>query len=131
MEKLALGCSAFTGTSPAFVIALSLVILWAVSGPFFHYSELWQMVINTATTIVTFLMVFLIQRAQNKDMISIHAKLNELIAAQEGASNMLVNIEDATEQELLQLKKRFIALSGPEDQTTHAKSVANLEEEAY
>ncbi|MEP6757342.1 MAG: low affinity iron permease family protein, partial [Chthonomonadales bacterium] len=58
MEKLALGCSSFTGTSPAFVIALSLVILWAVSGPFFHYSEMWQMVINTATTIVTFLMVF-------------------------------------------------------------------------
>ncbi|CAN5506906.1 hypothetical protein BH10CYA1_BH10CYA1_40220 [soil metagenome] len=126
MEKLALSCSAFAGTSPAFVIALTLVVAWAVSGPFFHYSPVWQMVINTFTTIVTFLMVFLIQRAQNKDMISIHAKLNELIAAQEGASNMLVNIEDATESELIQLKQRFVELSGPEDATTHAKSVASL-----
>jgi low affinity Fe/Cu permease len=87
------------------------------------------MVINTATTIITFLMVFLIQRAQNKDILSIHAKLNELIAAKEGASNKLVNIEDCSEEELLKLKDSFRSLSSPEDSSTHAKSITEVAQE--
>jgi len=126
MEQLAHGCSNFAGTSLAFALALILVITWALTGPLFHYSEVWQMVINTATTIITFLMVFLIQRAQNKDILSIHAKLNELIAAQEGASNKLVNIEDETEEELIKIRDKYRALSGPDDQGTEHKSVVEL-----
>lgn len=129
MEKFALGCSSFSGTSLAFTLALLLVILWAACGPIFKYSEIWQMVINTATTIITFLMVFLIQRAQNKDILSIHAKLNELIAAQEGASNKLVNIEDATEEELINLRDQYRELSGPDDEGTERKSLAQLGEQ--
>jgi len=92
-----------TGSSPAFLIALGVVLLWAISGPFFNFSETWQLVINTGTTVITFLMVFLIQKTQNKDSKAIHLKLNELIAAHEGASNRMVDIEDITEHELDQL----------------------------
>jgi len=90
----------WTGTSAAFGLALLAVIIWAAVGPFFGYSDTWQLVINTGTTIVTFLMVFLIQRSQNKDSIAIHLKLNELVAAVNGASNRLINIEDLTEDEI-------------------------------
>lgn len=100
----------FTGSSPAFIGAVSIVLLWAVTGPFFNYSENWQLVINTSTTIITFLMVFLIQKAQNKDGKAIQLKLNELIAANERASNRMVNIEDLTEEELDQLHKFYVAL---------------------
>jgi low affinity Fe/Cu permease len=89
-----------TGSSAAFIIATSTVLIWAVTGPLFHYSETWQLVIDTATTIITFLMVFLIQKSQNKDSKAIHLKLNELLALHEGASNRMVNIEDLTEVEL-------------------------------
>ncbi len=100
-----------TGSSAAFIIALITVIVWGVTGPFFHYSETWQLVINTGTTIVTFLMVFLIQKSQNKDSKAIHLKLNELLAAQEGASNRMVDIEDLNEHELDQLYKFYRTLS--------------------
>lgn len=90
----------FTGSAGAFIGASILVIIWAVSGPVFYYSETWQMVINTGTTIITFLMVFLIQKAQNKDSKAIQIKLNELISAHENANNRLVDIEDLTEEEL-------------------------------
>ena len=80
-----------------------IVVIWAASGPIFNYSETWQLVINTGTTIITFLMVFLIQKAQNKDSKAIQIKLNELIAANERASNRIVDIEDPTEKELDQL----------------------------
>lgn len=93
----------FTGSEVAFLGAMLIVIVWAVTGPFFHYSETWQLVINTGTTIITFLMVFLIQKAQNKDSKAIQIKLNELIAAHEKASNRIVDIEDLTEKELDQL----------------------------
>ena len=93
----------FTGSSYAFIGATAIVIVWALSGPVFHYSETWQLVINTGTTIITFLMVFLIQKAQNKDSKAIQIKLNELIAAHEKASNRIVDIEDLTEKELDQL----------------------------
>jgi low affinity Fe/Cu permease len=87
----------YTGSSYAFLIAVLILIIWAISGPYFNYSDTWQLVINTGTTCVTFLMVFLIQQAQNKDTIAIHLKLNELIAANKYASNRLVSIEDFTE----------------------------------
>ncbi|MGJ1193042.1 low affinity iron permease family protein [Sphingobacterium siyangense] len=96
-----------TGSSAAFIIATSTVIIWAVSGPIFNYAETWQLVINTGTTIVTFLMVFLIQKSQNKDSKAIHLKLNELIASHEGTSNRMVNLEDLSEEELDQLAKFY------------------------
>lgn len=100
-----------TGSPGAFITASLLVIIWAVSGPLFNYSETWQLVINTGTTIVTFLMVFLIQKTQNKDSKAIQIKLNELIASYEKASNRLVDIEDLTEEELDKLHKHYEKLS--------------------
>lgn len=102
-EKFANAATNFTGSSAAFISATLIVLIWAVSGPVFNYSETWQLVINTGTTIVTFLMVFLIQKAQNKDSKAIQIKLNELIASNEKASNRIVDIEDLTERELDQL----------------------------
>lgn len=110
-EKFALKLTRFSGTTTAFVIAFSIIVLWAASGKFFGFSEVWQLVINTGTTIVTFLMVFLIQRAQNKDSLSIQLKLNEIIASINGASNRLVDIEDISERELITLKKHYQKLS--------------------
>lgn len=109
-ERFANLATHFTGSSPAFIAALGIVIVWAASGPIFNYSETWQLVINTGTTIITFLMVFLIQKAQNKDSKAIHLKLNELIAAQEGASNRMVDLEDLSEEELDQIHKFYAHL---------------------
>lgn len=100
-----------TGSTLAFILALTVVIAWAISGPFFNFSENWQLVINTGTTIITFLMVFLIQKAQNKDSLAIQLKLNELVASHEFASNRLVNVEGMTEEELHVIKKYYIKLS--------------------
>lgn len=100
-----------TGSPMAFLLALGVVIAWCVSGPVFHFSDTWQLVINTGTTIVTFLMVFLIQQSQNKDTIALQLKLNELIACNEKASNRLIDIEDLTEDELVVLKKFYVKLS--------------------
>jgi len=97
----------FTGSPEAFIGASLLVVIWAATGPVFKYSETWQMVINTGTTIITFLMVFLIQKAQNKDSKAIQIKLNELIATSKKASNKIVDIEDLTEDELDQLHKFY------------------------
>lgn len=97
----------FTGSAGAFIGASLLVIIWAATGPMFKFSETWQMVINTGTTIITFLMVFLIQKAQNKDSKAIQIKLNELIATHEKASNQIVDIEDLTEEELDELHKFY------------------------
>jgi low affinity Fe/Cu permease len=90
----------WTGSSWAFAVAALVVVVWLATGPVFHYSDTWQLVINTGTTIVTFLMVFLIQRAQNKDALAVHLKLNEIVAAMHGASNRLVDAEDLDEEEL-------------------------------
>lgn len=110
-ESFANKATAFTGSSPAFIGAVLIVIIWAISGPFFKFSETWQLVINTGTTIITFLMVFLIQKAQNKDSKAIQIKLNELIASNENASNRIVDIEDLTEKELDQLHRYYEMLS--------------------
>lgn len=100
-----------TGSNYAFIIACSIIVAWLVAGPLFHYSDTWQLVINTSTTIITFLMVFLIQKTQNKDSIAIQIKLNELVAAHEKASNRIVSIEDLTEEELNRLNKHYTDLA--------------------
>ena len=95
----------------ASILAFLLIIGWAICGPVFHFSDTWQLVINTSTTIITFLMVFIIQQTQNKDTTAIHLKLNELIASHDKASNRLVDIEDLTEEELSVIKKYYTKLS--------------------
>src|SRR5690242_2162239 len=99
-ERFSNWATVATGSSGAFISAISVIVIWAVSGPLFHYSDTWQLVINTGTTIITFLMVFLIQKSQNKDSKAIHLKLNELLASHEGTSNRMVDIEDLSEEEL-------------------------------
>ena len=93
------------GTPSAFVLAFSIVLFWVLTGPIFGFSNTWQLFINTCTTIVTFLMVFLIQKSQTKDSLAVQLKLNELVAAHEFASNRLVNVEGMTEDELKVIKK--------------------------
>ena len=100
-----------TGSSPAFFTAIFIIIIWLITGPIFDYSDTWQLIINTGTTIVTFLMVFLIQKSQNKDSKAVHLKLNELLAAHQGASNRMVDIENLTESDLDQLHKFYVQLS--------------------
>jgi low affinity Fe/Cu permease len=111
MERLSRQAAQKTGSSLAFALALGTVLLWLLTGPIFHYSDTWQLVINTGTTIVTFLMVFLIQRSQNKDSQAIHLKLNEIVAALEGASNRLVDVEDLSEKELQTIHAFYAHLS--------------------
>src|SRR3954468_14495643 len=101
----------WTGSTSAFGTALAVIVVWGLLGPVFHYSDTWQLVINTGTTIVTFLMVFLIQRAQNKDSLAIHLKLNEIVAAMNGASNRLVDVESLSEKELDQLHRYYRELA--------------------
>lgn len=122
LEHFAQAVAIFAGSSTAFGIAVAIVLVWLASGPFFHYSETWQLVINTGTTIVTFLMVFLIQRSQNKESLAMQLKLNELVAAIEGASNRLVNVQDLGEDELQVLHKHYAALAAL------AKDAATLRE---
>ena len=110
-ERFAIIVTKATGSTLAFIIAFVLVLIWGATGPVFHYSEAWQMVINTGTTIITFLMVFLIQKAQNKDSLAIQLKLNELVAAHEFASNRLVNVENMSEEELKVIQKYYSKLS--------------------
>ena len=100
-----------TGKPAAFIIATIVIIIWAVTGPIFKFSDTWQLVINTGTTIITFLMVFVIQHSQNKDTVAIQLKLNELIAASHEASNRLISIEDLTDEELDVIKKFYTHLS--------------------
>ncbi len=108
-----------TGGPYAFVLATSFILIWAISGPLFKFSDTWQLVINTSTTIITFLMVFVIQHSQNKDTLALQLKLNELIAANCEASNRLISIEDFTEEELETIKKFYshLATSAKKEKT--------------
>lgn len=110
-ERFARAVTAWTGSTSAFLLALAVIAIWLVSGPIFQFSDTWQLVINTGTTIVTFLMVFLIQRAQNKDAQAMHLKLNEVIAALNGASSRLLNVEDFSEAELQILHRHYAELA--------------------
>lgn len=130
-ETLSTKITCWTGSSLAFGIALGVVIGWLICGPVFHYSDTWQLVINTGTTIVTFLMVFLIQKSQNKDSKAIQLKLNELIAASRFASNRMVDIEDLDESELDMLKKfyqRLSDISGKDRDIHHSHSIDKADE---
>lgn len=110
-DYFALYITRVSGSSTAFILAMAIVLVWAATGPIFHYSETWQLVINTGTTIVTFLMVFVIQKAQNKESLAVQLKLNELIAATKGASNRLVSVENLSEQELQVLCEHYSAMA--------------------
>ena len=101
----------FTGSPAAFFIALLVIVIWAACGPIAQFNDTWQLIINTSTTIITFLMVFLIQQSQNRDTLAMQLKLNELIASSKDASNRLVDIEDLTEEELEVLKKYYVKLA--------------------
>jgi low affinity Fe/Cu permease len=116
-ERMAARATEWVGSSKGMTAAVTVVVLWAASGPFFGFSNTWQLVINTGTTIVTFLMVFLIQRTQNKDGLAIQLKLNELVAAVQGASNRLIDVEDLKEEELKVLRThyRHLVLMARED----------------
>jgi len=111
LASLSATVSRWTGSGVAFAWAIAVVALWAVIGPFVGFSNTWQLVINTGTTIVTFLMVFLLQRAQNKDALAIQLKLDELVAAMTGASNRLIDVESLSEEELHTLRRFYSELS--------------------
>lgn len=109
-DKLSTKVTKVTGSSYAFLVAVVFIVVWACSGPIFHFSDTWQLVVNTGTSVVTFLMVFIIQQSQNKDTMALQLKLNELIAASSKASNRLIDVEDLTDDELKQLKKFYCDL---------------------
>ena len=111
LETMSHWATQWTGSSWAFSLAVLVILAWVVTGPLFGFSNTWQLVINTGTTIVTFLMVFLIQRAQNKDALAIQLKLNEIVAALRDASNRLINIEDLDEFELETLHRHYQTLA--------------------
>jgi len=127
-ERFASACTRLSGSSGAFVGATLLIVAWAVTGPYFHFSEVWQMVINTLTTIITFLMVFVIQHAQNKDSAAIHLKLNELLAAHEHASNRVVAAEDLSQEELEVLRKYYCRLADLAAKHTGLKGTHSIDD---
>ena len=131
MEHLSSVVTRAAGTTGALFSAIALILAWLACGPIFHFSDTWQLVINTTTTIVTFLMVFLIQRAQNKDARAMSAKLNELIAALEGASNRLIDVESLSEAELDALHRHFqrlAQLAKQDSSITNSHSVEEADE---
>ena len=110
-ERWSVAITRAAGNAKAFLLAAGVVVVWALTGPIFGFSDTWQLVINTGTTIVTFLMVFVIQQSQNKDSLAIQLKLNELVAALEGASNRLVHVEGLSESELRILQAHYMRLA--------------------
>ena len=131
LERFATTVTQWSGSTPAFGLAAGVVVVWAATGRIFRYSDTWQLVINTGTTIVTFLMVFLIQRSQNKDSLAIHLKLNELVAAMEGSSNRLIEVESLSEDELKVLRRHYhtLAAMAKKDVTlTESHSVEEAEQ---
>ncbi|MGX5818038.1 low affinity iron permease family protein [Chitinophaga lutea] len=127
-ERLSSSVTAVTGTPWAFLIATAVIIIWAITGPIFKFSDTWQLVINTGTTIITFLMVFVIQKSQNKDSKSIQLKLNELIAATKTASNRLIDVESLSEEELNILHKFYTKLAEATQQKLDLKHSHSIEE---
>jgi len=131
LEGLAHRATEWTGGSWGFGVALATIVVWGVTGPIFGFSDTWQLVINTGTTIITFLMVFLIQRSQNKDARAVHLKLNEIVAALQGASNRLINVEDLTETEIRLLHghyQRLVTMAKRDLSLTVSHSVEEADE---
>ena len=130
MERASRVVTEWSGSSWAFGLAATIILVWLVTGPFFHYSDTWQLVINTGTTIVTFLMVFLIQRSQNKESLAVQLKLNEIVAALEGASNRLIDVENLDEAELRQLHLFYKTLAHMAKSDGHLGQSHSLDEAA-
>ncbi len=127
-ERFANKVTIATGSTPAILIAFGLIIVWAATGPIFNYSETWQLVINTGTTIITFLMVFLIQKSQNKESMAVQLKLNEIVAANELASNRMIDVEDLTEDELKAIRKYYSKLKTMAQNDHSLQSSHSIEE---
>ena len=132
-RKFAHKTSGAMGQPSAFAFSAVIIVVWALLGPTFHYSDTWQLVINTGTTIITFLMVFLIQKAQNKDSLAIQLKLNELVASNEYSSNRLVDVENMTEDEMTVIQKYYRNLSdlSKKDQTLQTSHSIEESEEKH
>jgi low affinity Fe/Cu permease len=129
-ERFALKITRLTGSPSTFFLAFTIILVWGITGPIFKFSDTWQLVINTGTSVVTFLMVFIIQQNQNKDSISIQLKLNEIVAAMEGASNRLINVEDLSEEDLLILHAYYKKLSEMSQKETSLNKSHSIEEAA-
>jgi low affinity Fe/Cu permease len=130
LSRFATAATNWTGSTPAFVTAVLVIVVWLMTGPLFHYSDTWQLVINTGTTIVTFLMVFLIQRSQNKDALAVQLKLDEIVAALEGASNRLISVEDLSEDDLKVLRihyQRLAEMAKRDFEITESHSIEEAE----
>jgi len=130
-EKASSRAALWTGSTPALVAAVSLIVVWLATGPLFGFSDTWQLVMNTATSIITFLMVFLIQRSQNKDALALQLKLNELVAAMQGASNRLIDVESLSEKELDTLHRhyrRLVEMSKKDEDLGKSHSVDEAEQ---
>lgn len=127
-EKMASKVVDATGSPWAFAVAFFIIIAWGITGPLFSFSDTWQLVINTSTTIITFLMVFIIQKSQNKDSKSIQLKLNELIAANKQASNRLIDVEDLSEEELNTLHHFYAKLAESTKKNLDLRKSHSIEE---
>jgi low affinity Fe/Cu permease len=127
LETISCHATKCSGSSWAFLVAALVIVAWLATGPFVGYSDTWQLIINTGTTIVTFLMVFLVQRAQNKDSLVIQTKLNELLAAGR-ASNRLIDLEDLSEAEVRQLHARFQEMAKQVARSKDPKARTSIEE---
>jgi low affinity Fe/Cu permease len=129
-ERLSRLATEWAGTSWAFGAAALVIVLWLLAGPIFRFSDTWQLVVNTATTVITFLMVFLIQRSQNRDSQAVHIKLNEILASTAGASNRLIDAEALSEKELRAIHRHFrklAELTKGEIDTTKSHSIEEAE----
>lgn len=127
-ESFAQKVTKITGSTIAFISACTIIVVWLLSGPFFNYSETWQLIINTGTTIITFLMVFLIQKTQNKDSLALQLKLNELVACNKMASNRLIDIEDMNEDEMRTIQKYYTKLAEMSKKEENIKESHSIEE---
>ncbi len=121
-RKIAQRSAQIMGTSWAFILSTLLIVVWAVVGPYYNYSDTWQLVVNTATTVLTFLAVFLIQNTQNRDAQAIHLKLDEILRATKGARNSFVELEELTDGELSEIQKEFDAIALKYKNRAHIKS---------
>lgn len=127
LERVSVWATDWSGRSEVLLAAAVVVVIWAASGPSFHYSDAWQLIINSITSVVTFLMVFLIQRAQNKSAMAVQLKLNEIIGALRGASNRMIGIEELSEDDLRRLHQRYQQLAEVSQDTARLKAAVSVD----